>query len=103
MHKIKELCRLIHEELEGAEHYIDLAMSYKEADRGMADTFADLSAQEATHAEKLGSLVSTQVSRIKQQDDGVTPANAQWIWTWEHEKMMDCLAKIRMKQEMYRK
>ena len=103
MHKIKELCELIHEEVEGAEHYMDLALRYKQDDRGMADTFADLSGQEAGHAEKLGSLVSTQVSRIKQAGDGTALANAQCIWTWEHEKMMDHLAKVKLKQELYRK
>lgn len=103
MHKIKELCELIHEEVEGAEHYMDLALRYKEEDRGMADTFADLSGQEAGHAEKLGSLVSTQVNHMKQDHDAASMANAQCIWTWEHEKMMECLAKVKLKQEMYRK
>ena len=103
MQKIKELCKNIHDEMDDAEKYMDFAMKYKDTDRTLADVYADLSSQEISHAEKLGSLVSTQVNRMKQGADAANLANAQCIWTWEHEKMMECLAKVKLKQEMYRK
>ena len=102
MQKIKELCKNIHDEMDDAEKYMDFAMKYKDTDRTLADVYADLSSQEISHAEKLGSQVASQVNRMK-QDNSNGLSNAQCIWTWEHEQMVEKLAKIRLLQDIYRK
>jgi hypothetical protein len=88
MKEIKYIAERIREELEDAEGYAKHALKYKELDREMSQTLAELSKQELAHSESL----HHQAVRLirKQKESGVTPPAAmQAVWDWEHERMIE--------------
>lgn len=98
---LAEMIESIREELEGAEHYAKLATQYKDEDRELADVYAKLANVELEHVDALHGQA---VRMIKaQKAAGVeTPTAMQAVWDWEHGKMIDTQARIKIMLTMYR-
>lgn len=99
MKTIKTLVENIRDELHDAEKYAKLAMEYREDYPEMADTFVTLSKQEVNHATMLHNHVDRFI-RDYRAKNGEPPAGMQAVYDWEHEKMIDNMAKVRVLQEM---
>lgn len=98
MKQIKQIVEDIREELDGAEHYAKLATQYKDTERMLADTYAKLASVELDHVTAL----HTQAVRMIKEETEPAPAAMQAVWDWEHEKMVDTVARIRTMLDMYR-
>lgn len=92
---IKHIVEDIKDEMDGAEHYAKLAVQYKSEDRALADNYAKMAEAELGH---VTSLHDQAVRLITQQkNSGVTtPPSMQAVWDWEHEKMVDTVARIKV-------
>lgn len=101
MKEIKCLVENIEEEVEGAEHYAKLALQYKDTDRQLADTYAKLAGVENDHITMLHDQVVRLIKEYKAKGNEVPPA-MQAVYDWEHEKMIDNVARIKSILTMYR-
>ena len=97
---IKVMSEKIKEELKDAEAYIDLAMEWKKDEPDAADVFAELSAEEMGHVDKLHTEVTKLISRYR-QTKGEPPAGMMAIWEYMHEQQMETAMMIKVKQGMY--
>lgn len=95
MKEIKMLAGHIREEMNDAETYAKLALRYKDDDRSLSQTFEKLAEQELDHADMLHAQVSRLIKERK--ENGETPPVAMSaVWSWEHENMMDCVARVKV-------
>lgn len=101
MKQIKILVEDIREEMEGAEHYAKLATQYKDEDRMLADTYAKLAEIELGHVTALHEQ-AVRIIKAYKAKGAETPAAMQAVWDWEHEKMLDTIARIKMMLSVYR-
>ena len=95
MKEIKMLAGHIREEMNDAETYAKLALRYKDDDRSLSQTFEKLAEQELDHAD----MLHAQASRLtkERKENGETPPVAMSaVWSWEHENMMDCVARVKV-------
>lgn len=95
MKSIKILSEQIREELEDAEKYAKAALYNKHLDSELSQVYAELARQELAHSQMLHNQA---VRLIKaEREKGVEPpASMQAVWDWQHEKMIDHTAKIKM-------
>lgn len=98
MKVIKNLVSDIREEMEGAEHYAKLATQYKDDDRQLADMYYKMSTVEVDHVNAL----HEQAVRLIKESKTPAPAPMQAVWDWEHEKMIDTIARIRAMLDTYK-
>ena len=98
MRIIKELVKSISEELDDASMYIDRALKYKDDDRELAETYYNLSKSEIEHAD----IEHGQAMRIIRNYQGEVPVAMQAVWDFEHEKMIEDKANIKVRQAMYK-
>ncbi len=98
---IKQMVTDIRDEMEGAEHYAKLATQYKLDERVLADNYAKMAETELGH---VNDLHAQAVRLIKEQRaSGVTtPPSMQAVWDWEHELMVDTVARIKAMLAMYK-
>ena len=89
------------DEVEGAEHYAELAVKYKDHDHDLAEMYYNMSKQEAGHAENLYAQGHRIMCKIK-ENDPEDYKKMLWAWEWEHGKTMEELGEARVLQEMYR-
>ena len=101
MQVIKCLAEKIAEELHDAESYIDLAMKWKEEDEDAADLFAELSAEEMEHANKLHEHVEDEIKDY-QEEHGTPPKEMMVLYEYLHEKHVKDAMRIKVKQGMYK-
>lgn len=95
MKEIKMLAGHIREEMNDAETYAKLALRYKDDDRSLSQTFEKLAEQELDHADMLHAQASRLIKERK--ENGETPPVAMSaVWSWEHENMMDCVARVKI-------
>lgn len=95
MKEIKMLAGHIREEMNDAETYAKLALKYRDDDRNLSQTFEKLAEQELDHADMLHAQVSRLIKERK--ENGETPPVAMSaVWSWEHENMMDCVARVKV-------
>ena len=95
MKEIKMLAGHIREEMNDAETYAKLALRYKDDDRSLSQTFEKLAEQELDHADMLHAQASRLIKERK--ESGETPPVAMSaVWSWEHENMMDCVARVKV-------
>ena len=95
MKEIKMLAGHIREEMTDAETYAKLALRYKDDDRSLSQTFEKLAEQELDHADMLHAQASRLIKERK--ENGETPPVAMSaVWSWEHENMMDCVARVKV-------
>ena len=97
---IKCLSEKIKEELKDAEAYIDLAMEWKKDEQEAADVFAELSAEEMGHVDKLHTEVAQLISRYR-QTQGEPPAGMLAIYDYLHEQQIENAMRVKVKQKMY--
>ena len=102
MKVIAEIVKDIREEMEGAEHYAKKATQYKEQDSRLADTFATMATQELGHVDALHKQVVRLIEEQKEAGHEVPPGMRS-VWDWEHENMVEHVAKIKMLMEIYNK
>ena len=88
---IAKLADMIREELNDAEEYAKCAVLNKETDERLADMFYSLSKQELEHA----NLEHEQAVRLIKDSDQEAPAAMLAVWEWEHEHMVDHIARIK--------
>lgn len=97
---IKCLADQIAEELEDAEKYIDLAMKWKKEQPETAELFAELSAEELGHMEKLHQAVLELIIKYK-EEHGEPPKDMMTLYNYLHEKHIASATEIKVKQGMY--
>ena len=95
MRKIKIIVEQIGEELEGAETYAKYAAKLKDTDKDLAAVYRDLASAELSHVDKLHEQVVRAIATEKSKGTDV-PAAMQAVWDWEHDKMVDRTARIKM-------
>ena len=98
---IKVLSEKIEEELNDAEAYIDLAMQWKQDEPDTADLFAELSAEEMGHMEKLHNEVSELIEEYR-KEHGEPPQGMMTLYDYLHEKHIAKATQIKVKQGMYK-
>lgn len=95
MREIKDIVKDIREELEGAEHYAKTSAKLKNEDSSNASIYADMARQELGHIDNLHKMAVRAIE--KQKASGVIPPAAmQAVWDWEHDNMMEKVARIKM-------
>ena len=97
---IKVMSEKIKEELKDAEAYIDLAMEWKKDEPEAADEFAELSAEEMGHVDKLHTEVTQLISRYR-ETNGEPPAGMMAIYDYLHEQQIENAMRVKVKQKMY--
>lgn len=97
---IKMLVEQIEEEASGAEEYITKAMEYKDDDKALADTYAKLAEVELQHVDLLHAQV-VRIIKAWQARGNETPPAMEQIYSWQHEKQIDHIARVRVMMNMY--
>ena len=97
---IKVMSEKIKEELKDAEAYIDLATEWKKDQPEAANVFAELSAEEMGHVNKLHTEVTQLISRYR-QTQGEPPAGMLAIYEYLHEQQIENAMRVKVKQRMY--
>lgn len=95
MKDIKILSKHIREELQDAENYAKLALHYKDDDRSLSQAFEKLAGQELDHADILHAQ-ATRLIKHKKETGIEPPVSMLAVWNWEHENMIECVAKIKL-------
>lgn len=95
MKDIKILSKHIREELQDAENYAKLALHYKDDDRSLSQAFEKLAGQELDHADILHAQ-ATRLIKDKKETGIEPPVSMLSVWNWEHENMIECVAKIKL-------
>lgn len=98
---IQELSEQIEEELEDACNYIDKALHTLDKDKATADLYAQLSAEEMGHADKLHNRVVAVIEQYR-KEHGDPPAEMQWRYDYLHKKHIDKATRIKVKQALYK-
>ena len=97
---IKVISEKVKEELKDAEAYIDLASEWRKEEPEAADVFAELSAEEMGHVNKLHTEVTQLISRYR-QTKGEPPAGMLAIYDYLHEQQIENAMRVKVKQRMY--
>ena len=98
---IQTIVEKIRDEIDDAEEYVKLAHTCKEEFPDLSDVFLTLSRQEVTHA----TMLHTQGERLIREyrdANGPAPPSMQAVYDWEHEKMIDAMARIKVMQDAIR-
>ena len=98
---IECISELIEDEIEDAEHYVDLAVKWKEDYPDTADLMYDLSTEEMGHMAKLHEEVVALIQDYKDKN-GEPPQEMMFVYNYLHKRQIDKAAKVRSKQEMYK-
>ena len=97
---IKVMAEKIKEELKDAESYIDLAAEWKKDQPEAADLFAELSAEEMGHANKLHGKITEMIEAYRTRN-GEPPAGMMAIYEYMHEQQIEMAMMVKVKQRMY--
>lgn len=102
MKKIAEIVANIREELDGATEYAKKATQYKDQDRALSEAYAALATAELEHVDRLHAQA---VRMIKEQaaTGKEVPPGMQAVWDWEHDRMVDHVARVKTMLDMYRR
>lgn len=97
MKKIQCLVKDMGYELDAAEHYAKHALRNKDEDKELGDVYARVARQELEHCE----LFHAQAVRLIREYDKEPPESMRSIWEYEHDRIMEREAMIRMKLALY--
>ena len=97
---IKVMSEKIKEELKDAEAYIDLATEWKKDQPEAANLFAELSAEEVGHADKLHGRITEMIEAYRTRN-GEPPAGMMAIYEYMHEQQIEMAMMVKVKQRMY--
>lgn len=101
MKEIKNIYEMIADEIEGAEKYAKEAIRWHGIDPEKGATYLDMSKQELSHIDRLHAIIVKEIK--KQKDSGAEiPKGMQEIYDWQHEKMIDEVARIKNLQMLYK-
>ena len=98
---IKCLSEKIEEELHDADAYIELAMRWKAEYPETADVFAELSAEEMGHVDKLHDEVAKLIEEHR-REHGEPPKEMMVLYDFLHEKHIGNAMQIKVKQARYK-
>ena len=99
---IKIIVEQIDEEVCGAEEYAKCATKYKVEDKSLADMYFEIANQELMHVDKLHSQVVRYIQQQKASGKE-TPVGMKELWDWQHAKIIDNVARIKVMLDMYKK
>ena len=95
MKEIKHYVEQIKDELEVAEEYAKIAAKLKTENATNSGEYAEMARQELNHVDRIHKMAVRAIE--KSRADGILPPPAmQAVWDWEHDKMMDKVARIKM-------
>lgn len=95
MKEIKELAHQIRDELDVAEEYAKCAVKAKQEHPSDSAVYSEMARDELDHADKLHKMAVRAID--KQQEAGAAvPSAMQTVWDWEHENLVDRMAKIKV-------
>lgn len=98
---IKEIMEEMSEEMEGAGHYAEMALKYKDSDKVLADMYYNMSLQEMKHHDDLHAQVVRMIAEYR-KEHGEPPTAMQAIYDWEHEKAISNAKEVKAAQAMYK-
>lgn len=98
---IKELSGYISEELDDAEKYARLALTYREDYPALADIFNRLSGEELTHSNLLHGAVVDFIEQYR-KEHGDPPEAMKAVYDYLHEQQIDHAAKVKTLRSMYK-
>lgn len=90
---IKDMCY----ELNAAEHYAKHAIRNKDTDKELDDVYAQIARQELEHCERF----HAQAVRLIREHGGEPNEAMRAVWEYEHDKIMERDAEIRVKLGLY--
>lgn len=96
MQKIKCLVKDMTCELDAAEHYAKHALRHRDGDKELAETYARIARQELEHCETF----HAQAVRLIRGYDREPPEAMRAVWEYEHERIMEREAHIRVMLDM---
>lgn len=94
------LSEQIMDEAGSAEDYAKKAMEYKDEDKALADTYAKLAEVELQHVDLLHAQVVRIIKAWQAKGNETHPVMEQ-IYSWQHEKQIDHIARVRIMLNMY--
>lgn len=97
---IKMLVEQIEDEACGAEEYAKLAVQYKDEDKILADNYARMADVELQHVDALHAQAIRIIKAWQAKGNEIPPA-MEAVWSWEHEKSVDHIARIKVMLAMY--
>lgn len=89
---IKDLCKMIREELDDAEKYAKEYVLTADKDPRLADMFKRLANGELEHA----NMEHAEAVRLIRESGKEAPESMQAVWDWEHELLTEKTAKIKL-------
>lgn len=93
MKEIKEMVKELRDELHGAKHYAERAVMLRDVDSAAANMYSEMARAELGHVDKLHNMAVKLIAAQKAK--GVeAPEAMQAVWDWEHELMIDKVARI---------
>lgn len=95
MKEMKELARQIRDELDVAEEYAKCAVKLKTDSPTDSAAYTELARDELDHADKLHKMAVRAIEKQKEAGTSV-PSAMQAVWDWEHENLVDRMAKIKV-------
>ena len=98
---IKDLSRLIEEEIDGACNYAKLALTFKDERPQLAQTFYSLTVDEMKHIDILHDEVVKIITEYRNNGHEV-PADMQAVYDYVHEKEIERVHNIKLYLEQYK-
>ena len=100
MKEIKEITRLIDEEICDAKKYAKLALQYKDENPDLAGLYNNLSIEEMRHMNMLHDMV-TKIIRAVEKSQPI-PEGMKLAYDYLHELSIEKAAEVTVLQSMYR-
>lgn len=98
---IKNLSKMIKEEIHDAEKYANCAMKYKDEDKTLADVFYELATEELKHMSMLHSQV-TRIIKEYRDSKGEPPEVMKALYDYIHEEQMEAVREVKVTLAMYK-
>lgn len=101
MKVIKELSKMIEEEISDSCKYIKCALKYKTERPDLAQVFYTLSLEELKHMEMLHKSVVNIIEEYR-HTNGEPPAEMLAVYDFLHEQQIERVAEVKIYQSMYK-
>ena len=98
---IKNLSKMIKEEICDAEKYANCALKYKDEDKTLAETFYSLANNELQHMDTLHTQVTRLINEYKNKK-GEPPKEMQAVYDYVHEEQIENVKEVRLLLAMYK-